>query len=83
MDEQLKEMKMKQPIHAQLFIDFHRMYSYLQMACEEEKDEIRQEYDRDFLIGEGKKLYSKWEHFFLDEAAKEVMDSLKDSKSNE
>jgi len=77
MDEQLEEMK--KPIFTQLFIDFQRMHSCLQMACQEDKDEIRQEYDKGFLLKEGARLYSKWANFVLDKAAKETMDYFKDN----
>ncbi len=72
---------MKEPdlIFTDLFIDFQRMHSYLQMACDQEKDEIRQKYDSDFLLEEGEKLYVKWLHFVARKATKEVMESLKDT----
>lgn len=71
---------MKEPdlIFTDLFIDFQRMHSYLQMACDQEKDEIRQKYDSDFLIEEGEKLYAKWLHYVGIKSAKEVMESFKE-----
>lgn len=53
---------MDQQVFTQLFMDFQRMHHCLRMACEDEKDEIRQEYDRDFLLEEGDRLYAKWIH---------------------
>ncbi len=69
---------MKEPdlIFTDLFIDFQRMHSYLQMACDQEKDEIRQKYDSDFLLEEGEKLYAKWLHYVGKKAAQEVISSL-------
>ena len=69
-------MKEPDPIFTNLFIDLQKMHRYLQMACEKEKDEIRQKHEPDCLLEEGEKLIDKWCYYIGRQAAKYAIASL-------